>query len=154
MTLEVATFISQLVPTNPVGSVDNYSTADDHLRLLKSVLQSQFTSLGAAAVTASAAELNYNVGVTSSIQTQLNAKEATANKNANNGYAGLNASAQLADARVAQSNVTQHQAALALSGSQITSGTVAAARLGSGTPSSATWHRGDSVWASIDAADI
>ncbi|MGB3053511.1 MAG: hypothetical protein WBB52_01550 [Acidimicrobiales bacterium] len=36
---------------------------------------------------------------------------------------------------------------LALDGSQITSGTVAAARLGSGTPSASTYLRGDQTWA-------
>lgn len=41
---------------------------------------------------ASNAELGYLSGVTSAIQTQLNAKEATANKGVANGYASLNAS--------------------------------------------------------------
>lgn len=153
MGLESASFISQLNPANPVGGVDNYSTADDHLRLLKSVLQLQFTSLGAAAVTRTAAQLNF-VDATSSIQTQLDAKEILTNKNANNGYAGLNASAQLLDARVQQSNVTQHQAAFALAGSQITSGSVALARLGSGSPTSSNYLRGDASWSTIAAADV
>jgi hypothetical protein len=73
MGLESATFISQLVATNPLGA-DDRSTADDHLRLLKSVLQSQFPNLGASAVNPTAAQLNHVVGVTSAIQTQLNAK--------------------------------------------------------------------------------
>ncbi len=38
MGLEVATYVSQLVPTNPVVG-DDVSQGDDHLRLLKSVLQ-------------------------------------------------------------------------------------------------------------------
>jgi hypothetical protein len=57
MGLESATYISQLTATNPTAS-DPVSQGDDHLRLLKSVLQSQFTTLGAAAVTTTAAELN------------------------------------------------------------------------------------------------
>ena len=57
MGLETATYISQLTATNPTSS-DPVSQGDDHLRLIKSVLQSQFTTLGAAAVTTTAAELN------------------------------------------------------------------------------------------------
>jgi len=57
MGLETATYISQLTATNPTAS-DPVSQGDDHLRLIKSVLQGQFTTLGAAAVTTTAAELN------------------------------------------------------------------------------------------------
>jgi hypothetical protein len=63
MGLESATYISQLTATNPTAS-DPVSQGDDHLRLIKSVLQSQFTTLGAAAVTTTAAELNLLDGVT------------------------------------------------------------------------------------------
>ena len=63
MGLETATYISQLVDTNPTSS-DPVSQGDDHLRLIKSVLQDQFTTLGAAAVTTTAAELNLLDGVT------------------------------------------------------------------------------------------
>jgi len=58
MGLEAASFISELVPTNPVGSVDDYATADDHLRLIKAVLQGQFPNLTAGAVLTTQAELN------------------------------------------------------------------------------------------------
>lgn len=57
MPVESATYISQLNPSYPDGS-DNISDGDNHARLLKNVLQSQFTSLGTAAVTATAAQLN------------------------------------------------------------------------------------------------
>ena len=63
MGLETATYISQLTATNPTSS-DPVSQGDDHLRLIKSVLQSQFTTLGAAAVTTTAAELNLLDGKT------------------------------------------------------------------------------------------
>ena len=63
MGLETATYISQLTATNPTAS-DPVSQGDDHLRLVKSVLQSQFTTLGAAAVTTTAAELNLLDGKT------------------------------------------------------------------------------------------
>jgi hypothetical protein len=63
MALETATYISQLTATNPTAS-DPVSEGDNHLRLIKSVLQSQFTTLGAAAVTTTAAELNLLDGKT------------------------------------------------------------------------------------------
>ena len=63
MGLEDATYISQLTATNPTES-DPVSRGDDHLRLIKEVLQAQFTTLGAAAVSTTAAELNLLDGVT------------------------------------------------------------------------------------------
>ena len=63
MGLESATYISQLSATNPLAT-DPISQGDDHLRLIKSVLQSQFSSLGAAAVSGTAAELNLVDGCT------------------------------------------------------------------------------------------
>lgn len=44
MGLEVATYISSLVSTNPTGG-DNASDGDNHLRLLKAVLQSSFPNM-------------------------------------------------------------------------------------------------------------
>jgi len=57
VTVESATYISQLNPSYPADG-DSIAEGDNHARLLKSVLQSQFTSLGAAAVTVTAAQLN------------------------------------------------------------------------------------------------
>ena len=60
MGVETATYISQLSTTNPLGS-DPISEGDQQIRLLKTVLQAQFSGLsGTTAVTASGAELNYN----------------------------------------------------------------------------------------------
>lgn len=42
MGLETAAHISELVPTNPVGASDTKSQGDDHLRMLKAVLQADF----------------------------------------------------------------------------------------------------------------
>ena len=64
MAKETATYISQLVPTNPVAS-DSVSVGDDHLRMLKTVLKTQFSGLtGTTAISASEAELNLIDGVT------------------------------------------------------------------------------------------
>jgi hypothetical protein len=57
MGLEAATYISQLVATNPVGATDPRSQGDDHLRLLKSTLQNTFPVI-TGAVTATHTELN------------------------------------------------------------------------------------------------
>ncbi len=56
MALETANFINQLVTTNPTGG-DPKGQGDDHLRLLKRVLQTQFPNLDAA-VTTTPAQLN------------------------------------------------------------------------------------------------
>ena len=83
MALESATYISDLVSTNPTSS-DNLSQGDDHIRLLKSTLKATFPNVSGAVtpthtelnvldgLTASTTELNYVDGVTSAIQTQLN----------------------------------------------------------------------------------
>jgi hypothetical protein len=57
MTVESATYISQLNPAYPAAG-DNISEGDDHVRLIKSVLQSQFTGLATTAVTQSSAQMN------------------------------------------------------------------------------------------------
>lgn len=57
MTVETATYISQLNPAYPAAG-DARSEGDDHIRLNKAVLQNQFTNLGAAAVTVTAAQIN------------------------------------------------------------------------------------------------
>jgi len=64
MAKETATYISQLVATNPVAS-DSVSVGDDHLRMLKTVLKTQFSGLtGTTAISSSEAELNLMDGVT------------------------------------------------------------------------------------------
>lgn len=57
MGLESASYISELVDTNPTGA-DDKNQGDNHLRLIKEVLQTQFPNLGAAAMTATSAQLN------------------------------------------------------------------------------------------------
>lgn len=56
MALESASYISQLNVANPL-STDTVSQADDHLRLIKSVLKNTFPNLSSP-VTATAAQLN------------------------------------------------------------------------------------------------
>ena len=60
MGIETASYISELVNTNPVVG-DPVGEGDEHLRLIKAVLQTQFSGLsGTTAVASSEAELNYN----------------------------------------------------------------------------------------------
>ena len=77
MSVESASYISQLDTTLPTAA-DLISEGDDHIRLIKTALKTQFPNFGTTAIAASAAEVNYSVGVTSSIQAQLNAKGAVA----------------------------------------------------------------------------
>jgi hypothetical protein len=66
--------------------------------------------------------------------------------------------AQGTDARTPTAHASSHQDGgsdeLALDGSQITTGTVAAARLGTGTPSSANFLRGDGSWQTVSGGDV
>jgi len=75
VSLETATTIAGLVITNPTTG-DQVSQADDHLRLIKTVLKAQFPGAGSDGynipITATEVELNYVHGVTSAIQTQFN----------------------------------------------------------------------------------
>lgn len=63
MGLESATFLSQLNASNPIGASDPKSQGDDHIRLIKSVLQATFPN-ATAAYNLSPTEANYNVGLT------------------------------------------------------------------------------------------
>lgn len=76
MALETGTYISDLVATNPTSS-DAKSQGDDHLRLIKSTLLATFPNV-TGAVTPTHTELNYVDGVTSAIQTQLDARAKVA----------------------------------------------------------------------------
>lgn len=77
MTVETASYISQLDATLPLPG-DKKREGDNHLRLVKTVLKTQFPNFGTAAMTATTTELNYVVGVTSGIQAQINTKAAKA----------------------------------------------------------------------------
>lgn len=72
MPLETGTYISDLNTSNP-GVNDSVGQADDHLRLIKASLKNTFPNVSGA-VSPTHTELNRVAGVTSSIQTQLDAK--------------------------------------------------------------------------------
>lgn len=76
MGLETATWIEDLVDTNPTPE-DKHRQGDDHFRLVKSVLQNQFPNLGPDALTVSAEEVNFLNGLSQDIQTSLNDKADT-----------------------------------------------------------------------------
>lgn len=81
MALESATSIAGLISSNPTSG-DPVSQGDDHIVLIKSVLKNVFPGVGgsgfAIPLTATEAELNFVHGVTSAIQTQINAVVANA----------------------------------------------------------------------------
>lgn len=70
MGIESATYIASLNAAYPTTG-DNVSQGDDHIRLLKEVLQATFPTCSGP-VTASPTELNFMTGVTSPVQTQIN----------------------------------------------------------------------------------
>ncbi len=57
MGLENASYIGELVDTNPDGT-DTKNQGDNHIRMIKEVLQNQFPNLGNEAMTATASQLN------------------------------------------------------------------------------------------------
>jgi microcystin-dependent protein len=57
MGLESGTYIEDLVASNPLGT-DGKAQGDNHIRLIKQVLQNQFPSLGQDAVTGTAEDIN------------------------------------------------------------------------------------------------
>ena len=63
MALESATYISDLVATNPVGATDTKAFGDDHLRLIKSTLLATFPNI-TGAVTLTQTQLNNAVTLT------------------------------------------------------------------------------------------
>jgi hypothetical protein len=73
MTVEAVTYISDLNATYPAAG-DSRSEGDDHIRNLKTGIKATFPNVSGA-VTPTHTELNYVDGVTSAIQTQLNAKQ-------------------------------------------------------------------------------
>ena len=85
MGLEAATTIEGLDKTWPLGG-DTVNKGDDHLRLLKAVLQAQFPGAAgngfAITITAKETEINFLGGVTSNVQTQLNTNAAAIAVNA------------------------------------------------------------------------
>lgn len=104
-------------------------------------------------VTATTAEINHLVGVTSGIQAQLDGKQVSGSyAAASHTHAAADVvSGTFADARIAASNVTQHQAALALAASQTTSGTFANARI---SQSSVTQHQAAINAGKVDGYDV
>ena len=92
MGLEATTTIAGLVSTNPT-SLDGLSQADDHFRLIKAVLKATFPGVGGSGfntpITAKESEINYLVGVTSAVQTQLNSLSSLKAPLANPTFTGV-----------------------------------------------------------------
>ncbi len=82
MPIESGTTLSQLNDDWPLGN-DKVLEGDNHLRLLKAVLKTQFPGVGgqgfAIPITATEAEINLLSGLTGNVQSQINAINANVN---------------------------------------------------------------------------
>lgn len=96
MGLETGSFIFDLVITNPTGD-DGKNQGDDHIRLIKSILRSQFPNFVAAAMNATVAELNFSVGLSASITSLLALKLDVADVVAGTGEVPRNAEGLMTD---------------------------------------------------------
>lgn len=76
MTVEASTYINTLDATYP-ASGDAKSEGDNHLRLIKTAVKATFPNV-TGAITPTHTELNFVDGVTSAIQTQIDAKAPSA----------------------------------------------------------------------------
>jgi hypothetical protein len=76
MSVETGSVIAALDNTKPLSG-DSITEGDNHLRLIKSILKTQFPGASGLGynipINATEAELNYLVGATSNIQAQINA---------------------------------------------------------------------------------
>ena len=116
-------YLDDLNASNPVAG-DNVSEGDDHIRGIKNVLKLTFPNVDAA-VNATPTELNYVDGVTSAIQTQLDAKVTNATHTGDvTGATALTIAVDAVD--IAMLSAT-------------------------GTASSSTFLRGDNAWTAVDA---
>jgi hypothetical protein len=77
MALENGTYVNSLVPANPV-STDGIAQADDHIRLIKSVIKNTFPNI-TGAVTVTQANLNNTTSIPSSL-TDLSISDGSANQ--------------------------------------------------------------------------
>jgi hypothetical protein len=73
MPIESVSFISDFNVANPVGATDPASDLDNHIRNMKTGIKASFPNV-TGAVNATQTQLNYVVGVTSAIQTQIDTK--------------------------------------------------------------------------------
>ena len=116
-------YLDDLNSSNPAAG-DNVSEGDDHIRGIKNVLKLTFPNIDAA-VNATPTELNYVDGVTSAIQTQLDAKVSNATHTGDvTGSGALTIAAGAVD--IAMLSAT-------------------------GTASNSTFLRGDNAWTAVDA---
>ncbi|MEX2125470.1 MAG: hypothetical protein WD795_16370 [Woeseia sp.] len=124
MALESATFISGLNSSNPVGASDPKSQGDDHLRLIKATLLNSFPGV-TGAVTATHTELNFIDGATGVSGTGNTIRSASPT------FTGTLLAAAITASGTITGNLFSGSGAslTALNGSNISSGTVADARI-------------------------
>lgn len=125
MALETGTFISDLVPTNPVGS-DPLAFADDHLRLLKGTIKNTFPNISGA-VSKTHTQLNNTVDQSRTVTgtgSLTGGGDLTANRTLDVANGGIS-TAKIADAGVTTAKIADG----AITAGKVASG-VAKANLG------------------------
>ena len=116
MSVESATYINGLNATYPAAG-DPKSEGDDHLRLIKSAVKATFPNV-AGAVNPTHTEFNYLVGVTSGVQTQLDAKAPLASPTFTGTPAAPTAAATANNTQIATTAMVQ-SALVAYSGTNL-----------------------------------
>ena len=125
MAKETATYISQLVATNPVAS-DSVSVGDDHIKMIKTVLKTQFSGLtGTTAISSSEAELNILDGVTSTAA-ELNILDGVTSTAAELNYLDITTLGTSADSKA----LTQASGVVTIAGDVVVSGTTPKVTIG------------------------
>ena len=152
MALEPGTYISDLDIANPVSSTDDPGISAGHLRLIKKTIKASFPAVSGA-VTPTHTELNFVDGVTSAIQTQLDAKLGTSLTSARifvgNGSNVATGVAVSGDVTITNAGVTAIASGVIVNADVNASAAIDASKIGAGSVSNTEFSYLDGVSSAI-----